>query len=127
MLKNISSTIPCYFNYNPAFPLGEVRLFPAASNLSSASLHIVYDYILPHDLAITDTLNLPSTYFNAIMWNLACRIAISYGQEPSPTLMNYATSALRNIAVTSYRPITVNTNPNAGNMVPGVFLFNRVY
>ncbi|MGO2957587.1 MAG: hypothetical protein ACTIDN_00930 [Acetobacter sp.] len=89
-------TWPNYFYYNPAFPSGEFRPWP----IPPADLwefHIIVPEILPTTLTATDPINLPPEYWDAIMWSLAARMAPSYGQEASPTVVAATKSALATI------------------------------
>lgn len=87
---------PNYFFYNPAFPLGEFRPWPIPS-ASIWELHLVYAAPLPSSLKVTDPIALPPEYWDAIMWTLAARLAPSYGQEPSPSVVALAKAALTTI------------------------------
>jgi len=87
---------PNYAYYNPAFPMGEFRPWPISAP-DIWEFHIVFKSPLPSSVALTDAINLPPEYWDAIMWTLAARMAPSYGQEASPTVVANAKAALTTI------------------------------
>lgn len=89
-------TWPNYYHYNPAFPLGEFRPWPIPQE-GVWELHVLYAQPLPAALAADMPINLPPEYWDAIMWSLAARMAPSYGQEASPTVLSAAKAALSTI------------------------------
>lgn len=89
-------TWPNYFYYNPAFPLGEFRPWPIPP-ADVWEFHLIVPEVLSTSLKETDNINLPPEYWDAIMWSLAARMAPSYGQEASPTVIAAAKAALSTI------------------------------
>lgn len=89
-------TWPNYHHYNPAFPAGEFRPWPIPQE-GIWEFHILYAEPLPSTLALTDAINLPPEYWDAIMWLLAARLAPSYGQEAGATVTAMARAALNTI------------------------------
>lgn len=89
-------TWPNYFYYNPAFPSGEFRPWPIPP-ADVWEFHLIVPEVLSTNLKETDNINLPPEYWDAIMWTLAARMAPSYGQEASPTVVAAAKSALSTI------------------------------
>lgn len=87
---------PSYCHYNPTFPLGELRPWPVPQT-EQWELHVLFKEPLPSSLGPDDPINLPPEYWDAIMWTLAARMAPSYGQEASPTVVANAKSALGTI------------------------------
>ncbi|WP_211505758.1 hypothetical protein [Gluconobacter albidus] len=87
---------PSYCHYNPAFPMGELRPWPIPGTVQW-EIHILIKAPLPSGLKLTDPINLPPEYWDAIMWTLAARLAPSYGQEASPTVVACAKAALNTI------------------------------
>lgn len=86
---------PTYCHYNPAFPLGEFRPWPIPP--AGWEFHVLYKVPLPANLSASSPINLPPEYLDAIMWTLAARLAPSYGQEASPTVVACAKAALNTI------------------------------
>lgn len=89
-------TWPNYYHYNPAFPLGEFRPWPIPQ-AGVWELHVLYARPLPAVLSADMPINLPPEYWDAIMWSLAARMAPSYGQEASQTVLSAAKAALNTI------------------------------
>lgn len=89
-------TWPNYFYYNPAFPLGEFRPWPIPP-ADVWEFHLIVPEVLSTRLKETESINLPPEYWDAIMWSLAARMAPSYGQEASPTVVSAAKAALSTI------------------------------
>ncbi|QQX91332.1 hypothetical protein IGS75_01430 [Gluconobacter sphaericus] len=88
---------PNYAYYNPAFPMGEFRPWPIPSE-AIWEFHLIFKAPLPANLTLTDPVNLPPEYWDAIMWSLAARLSPSYGQPANPTVtaaMKAALSTLR--------------------------------
>ncbi|WP_406586398.1 hypothetical protein [Asaia lannensis] len=86
-------TWPNAVYYNPAYPLGELRFFPIPQS-GVWELHIITRASLPAALTPESAIDLPTEYWDALMWNLAVRIAPSYGQDASPVAQSMARSAL---------------------------------
>ncbi|WP_172493437.1 hypothetical protein [Gluconobacter oxydans] len=86
---------PSFCHYNPSFPLGEFRPWPIPPE--GWEFHVLYKVLLPANLSASSPINLPPEYWDAIMWTLAARLAPSYGQEASPTVVASAKSALNTI------------------------------
>lgn len=89
-------TWPSYYHYNPAFPLGEFRPWPIPQ-AETWEFHILYAQPLQSGLTSDLPIDLPPEYWDAIMWSLAARMAPSYGQEASPTVLSAAKAALSTI------------------------------
>lgn len=83
-LKSLQS-FPGLYHYNPAFPYGEFRPWPL--QWAGWEYHVLFTTPLPAHLAPDDEINLPPEYQDALMWTLAARIAPSYGQEASQTVI----------------------------------------
>ncbi len=85
-------TWPSAVYYSPSYPLGELRFFPIPQ-ASMWELHILVREQLPAGLGPDSEINLPHEYWDLIMWSLAARLAPSYGQEASPTVIAMAKAA----------------------------------
>ncbi|MBB2159353.1 hypothetical protein [Gluconacetobacter sacchari] len=90
------ATWPSMAHYNPAWPAGEFRPWPIPTG-GRWELHILYKQPLVANLTINSVISLPPEYWDAIMWSLAARMAPSYGQEASPTVVAAAKAALTTI------------------------------
>ncbi len=88
-LKSLSGPAQ-YLWYNPAFPLGVLYFWP----LCSGTAYIDSIKPLTEPSLITDTIQFPPSYDEAIKYNLAVRMAPEYAKEPSAIVVALAASAL---------------------------------
>lgn len=97
-LKDLSS-FPSVVFYNPAYPLGELFVWPVPQAIYQ--LHIVTRQMIPYFNDPADQVILPPQYLDAILWNLALRLCVIYRVEPgSVTGMAKASlNAITNINV----------------------------
>lgn len=105
-LKALRSWPSCC-HYNPEFPMGALRVWPIPQE-GIWEIHIVFKAQLPANLQPSDTLNLPPEYWDALMWTLAARLAPSYGQEASPTVVANAKAALNTIRASNAQTRTLS-------------------
>lgn len=89
-------TWPSALFYSPAYPYGELRFWPIPK-AGLWELHLVVKQSLQSSLAAETPLSLPPEYHDLLMWTLAARLAPSYGQEASPTVVQMAKSAMSTI------------------------------
>lgn len=89
-------TWPSMYHYNAAFPMGEFRPWPIPP-AGIWEFHVLIQSALPSNLTATSPINLPPEYWDAIMWTLAARLSLSYGQEPSPSVVAMAKAAITTI------------------------------
>jgi hypothetical protein len=94
-LKQLT-TIPQYIYYDAAYPLGIVYPWPVIQP-SQYELHILVKAQLPQFANLADPINLPSQYYGALRYNLACRVRSMYQLSPDPTLISLATDSLSTI------------------------------
>jgi len=94
-LKQLT-TIPQYIYYDAAYPLGIVYPWPVIQ-ASQYELHILVKAQLPQFANLADPINLPSQYYGALRYNLACRVRSMYQLSPDPTLISLATDSLSTI------------------------------
>ena len=64
--------------YSPDYPYGTARFWPLPQ-AGQWELHLICKAPISGALAATDEIVLPPEYQDAIMWNLALRLAPSYG------------------------------------------------
>lgn len=108
-LKTLTTNFPSYLYYEPAFPLGTVYIYPicAASN-ETITLTSWKPLCLINDP--TCYLELPPGYWEALVFNLAIRIAEEYQFEIRPTTVALAQNALRIIKRMNQRTPTLRTD-----------------
>lgn len=90
------TSFPYYIYYDNAFPLGTLYPWPVP-NASLYSLTITVKMPLPAYVGLTDDLNLPAEYQEALMYNLAARMRPLYQLGPDPSIVALAKSALATI------------------------------
>jgi hypothetical protein len=95
-LKGLS-TFPSAVFYDSAFPLGSLFFWPVPP-AAQFELHIATKGTLPVYTTLTDALNLPPEYVEALIWTLAVRFNVLFGNPPQPAhvaAMQQALSVLR--------------------------------
>lgn len=116
-LKTLSTNFPQYLYYNPAFPLGEILIYPvfAASGTSTSATITLSSWkpfnvitVVDHDLAF------PPGYWEAIVFNLAIRMAEEYQFDIRPQTVGLANAALKRIKRINQRTQTLQ--PDAALM-----------
>jgi len=83
--------------YDSAFPLGNLFFWPIPQQ-GQWELHITTKATLPVYTTLTDALNLPPEYVEALIWTLAVRFSVLFGNPPQPAhvaAMQQALSVLR--------------------------------
>ena len=87
--KGQTDTLPQLFYYNPTYPLGTLTLWPAPT--STTLTGVLYAPAAVSQFAALDTaVSLPPGYEEALVKNLALRLAPSYGRPPDQMLVDYA-------------------------------------
>jgi hypothetical protein len=94
-IKDLKS-LPAAVFYDSSFPVGRVYFWPVPS-AAHYELHLVVKATLPIPAAVTDALNLPPEYLDAVVNNLACRLIVVSGGQISPFLMGQAKASLETI------------------------------
>lgn len=93
-LKSLASFPQVYF-YESGWPMGKLYVWPLPN--SSYELHISTKAVLQQFDGLTDEINLPPEYEEALHYNLAVRLKPLYGLPPDPTINNLAKIALNTI------------------------------
>src|SRR4029077_4220380 len=87
-VKDLKS-LPAAVFYDSSFPIGRVYFWPVPPG-GDYEMHLVVKAILPIPVAVTDTMDLPPEYLDAVVSNLACRIVVASGGQISPFLLGQA-------------------------------------
>ena len=108
-LKTLTTNFPSYLYYEPSFPIGTVYIYPlcAASN-ETITITSWKPLCLINDP--TCYLELPPGYWEAIVFNLAIRIAEEYQFDIRPTTVALAQNALRIIKRMNQRTPSLQTD-----------------
>lgn len=82
--------------YDAAWPVGRLYFdrFPQSGQYE---LHVSVKEELKQFASLTETINLPGEYHEAILWNMAKRLRFSYQMKPDPELNRMASDALATI------------------------------
>lgn len=119
-VKNIGGP-PKWLNYDNAFPIGNIRLWPEAG----AAYQLFLQTEVPlSDFKLTDTVNLPPGWERAIIFNLAEEICGDYGQEPPPSVVQIAQKSFSLIRKQVQRNRSLDKYPqgiNSNNIYSGWF------
>jgi hypothetical protein len=94
-LKQLS-TIPQFIFYDPQFPLGVIYPWPVLP-ATLYELHVLCKSQLSQFANLANQINLPSQYYGALRYNLACRVRTMYQLPPDPQLVGLAEDSLNTI------------------------------
>jgi hypothetical protein len=81
-VKELQS-LPAAVFYDSAFPVGSVYFWPVPT-AAVYQLHLVLKVSLPVYTGLTDALNLPPEYIEALIWSLSVRMQMAYGMPARP-------------------------------------------
>lgn len=112
-LKTLATNFPQYLYYNPSFPLGEILIYPVFSaSGSSTSATITLSSWKPIDVidCLDSTLSFPPGYWEALVFNLAIRMAEEYQFDIRPQTMMLAAQALKRIKQQNRRVPTLSSD-----------------
>jgi len=101
--KELASTFPNSWYYNPTFPYGTLTFWP----IPTGSTYEAVLYIPTQTstfVEITDTFSMPPGYLRMLVTNLALELAPSYEKVPSPLLMRQASDSLAVVKRANQRP-----------------------
>jgi hypothetical protein len=90
-LKSLAS-FPQWVWFDAAYPLGLLYVYPVIS--SQFEIHIGYPQVLQSVDSLTDTINLPPEYVEALLYNLAVTLTGAYQLSPNPIVVGKAKAAL---------------------------------
>ena len=94
-LKSLT-TFPSAVFYDSAWPTGVLHVWPIPA-AGIYEIHIVTKATLPGFAALTDPLNLPPEYIEALLYSLAVRLAMNYGLQPQPAHIQAMRAALNTV------------------------------
>ena len=94
-LKGLTS-FPSAVFLDTNYPLGTVYVWPIPA-AGQFEIHLTVKATLPAYVGLDDPLNLPPEYNEAMIYNLAFRLLVLTGNQPSPSLMGLARATLQTI------------------------------
>ena len=89
-------TLPAAVFYDSAWPTGTLYFWPVPP-AGAYELHVTVPAALPVYANLTDPLNLPAEYVEALIWGLAARLAMAYGMAVNPAHVGAYRAALNTI------------------------------
>ena len=92
VLKTLS-TFPQVAFLDTQWPTGRIYIWPIPA-AGAFELHFMVPEALPTYSRLTDPINLPPEYIEALSYSLAVRLVINYGLEPRPSLVAAMRQAL---------------------------------
>jgi hypothetical protein len=95
VLKGLS-TFPAGVFYDSAFPMGVLHFWPVPP-AGEFEMHLTLKSALPVYVGLTDPINLPPEYLEALLYTLAVKLALNYGLDPRPGHVAAMTSAIQTI------------------------------
>lgn len=95
VVKATPSQFPLYMYNNTGFPYMDLHFWPVPAGPASVRLY-TWD-MMPFVSHLTDNLELPTGYTDAVIYNLAVRLAQLFDRVPTPTLVMEAKQALHDI------------------------------
>lgn len=107
--KNTQSEIPSKLFAEGTYPLDTLKLWPVPSAANKIVLYSLKP--LTAFSAVGDTVSLPSGYEDAIVYNLALRLAPEYGKQPDAAIVIEATEAKENIKRMNIKPQYLSCDP----------------
>jgi len=114
-LKTLSTNFPNYIYYQPSFPIAQVYIYPIFAPNDPSTQGPAYINLTswkPFDMVVDPTayMEYPPGYWEAIVFNLAVRIAEEYQFDIRPTTVQLAASALKRVKRLNQRTVTLQTD-----------------
>jgi hypothetical protein len=81
-IKDLKS-LPAAVFYDSSFPIGRITFWPVPI-AAQYEMHIVVKASLPTYTTLTDPLDLPDEYLEAVLWSLCVRMQMAYGLPARP-------------------------------------------
>lgn len=101
--KDMTTTRPMAWYYNPTFPGGTLTVWPVPS-VSTMALAVYVLKQVPKFEALTDTFTLPQGYERMLITNLALELCPSYEKTPHPILVKNARESMAAVKTVNRRP-----------------------
>ncbi|MCI4436727.1 MAG: hypothetical protein JHC33_07980, partial [Ignisphaera sp.] len=95
VVKKTPSVFPLACYNNTGYPFMELNFWPVPSGPANVILY-TWD-LMPFIVSLADTIDLPTGYSDAIVYNLAIRLAQLFDRVPSPSLVQEAKQAIHDI------------------------------
>ena len=108
-LKTLSTNFPSYIYYDPKFPVGQIYLYPLCAGENES---ITITSWKPFGVILDPTayIELPPGYWEALVFNLAVRMAEEYQFDIRPNTSALAIASLKRIKRINQRTMTLQTD-----------------
>lgn len=93
-MKSLQS-FPQWAWYDAAYPLGSLFVYPVIS--SQFEIHILVEEILQTVENLTDAMNIPPEYTEAMLYNLAIRLSAAWASPLNPAVVGLAKASLETL------------------------------
>lgn len=107
------SSMPVAVWYESAYPTGLLYFWPVPP-AGQYGLYVSCKAALPIPAALTDSIAMPGEYMQALIYSLAVRLAINYGQTPSPSIVGAMRMAMNTVRMANAQ-IPLQHMPPVGN------------
>lgn len=102
-VKDLDATIPQAIWYLPTFPNGQITLYGVPSD--AMTLYLWSTKPFTAFASVTDVVNLPPGYDEALAYNLAVKIAPEYERSASPDVKTTAVMSKKLLKRTNFEPL----------------------
>ncbi len=104
------SGIPQFLNYDNAYPIDNIRLYPIPS--AAYPIFIMSEKPATEFATLDTVLSLPSGWERALIYNLALELAPEYGQQPDQSIAKIAGESLGSIRAATIKARPMRAFPN---------------
>lgn len=111
ILDKSLSSIPAELYYEPSMPLGKIWLDPKPDAAYTLILYLEELFAQIASSGTTAEVNLPPGYKEALVYNLAVKLAPEYSRSASPEVVGTAMQAKANLKRLNQRPLTLRGDP----------------
>jgi hypothetical protein len=116
-VKTLLSSITTHLYYDPASPLGNLNFWPICTIANPVRLELWNS--IAQAVALGTALSLPQGYWEALVTDLAVKLAPSYNRSVSPELKDAWTRAMRIVQDNNYTPPKIETDLGMPNSRKG--------
>ena len=110
--KDLQSTLPLYWYWNPTFPFGVVQLWPVPTQAGLQGVMYAGTAVTQFS-ALTDALSLPPGYKRMIVKNLATEIAPQFAVTVTPELQSQAQQSMMVVKRANLRIRDIVSDPGS--------------
>jgi hypothetical protein len=111
-IKNLK-TIPSVLFYDSAYPVGVLHFWPVAP-AAQYELFVSVKATLPAYVGLTDQLQLPPEYIQALVWSLAVRLQMEYGLPARPDMIAAMRNAMNTLRMANLQVGTMDMPARIG-------------